>query len=148
MPATAEAEGNGVVAIDPKILERITKQLKLAAKSSGTTIEERTVAALQAADLIDQYQLMVVVTPPKPPKKRRRPEPAVSAVIRPETWTKCSYWVPPRHEHWQATFMTELTPRALRSCISCRKMIENGAEVWADPAFGYRHYDIQCADVT
>jgi hypothetical protein len=40
--------------VDPDTLELIDKLLRLAAPSSGTTIHERTVAALEAARLISE----------------------------------------------------------------------------------------------
>lgn len=40
---------------DEKIIERIGKLLRLAAPSSGTTVSERTNAALEAARLIDEH---------------------------------------------------------------------------------------------
>ena len=100
---------------DPKVLERIGKLLRLAAPSSGTTEAERASAALEAARLIEEFDVDVSSKPEAKPHPTR-----VSRGV----------WVP---------------SVALQhcSCSWCSQLIAPGDVVWirvrADNFIDYRH---------
>ena len=56
---------------DPKIIERIGKLLRLAAPSSGTTVSERSSAALEAAKLIDEHGVAIQASANGAPSRGR-----------------------------------------------------------------------------
>lgn len=53
-----------------KVIERIGKLLRLAAPSSGTTVAERSAAALEAAKLIDEHGVAMQATKGKSEGRR------------------------------------------------------------------------------
>ena len=104
-----------------KIVERVEKLLRLAAPRSGSTEPERASAALEAAKLIDEHDLVV-----SREEKRRKRE---ASIVMKDVW-----------------FMSIALDFC--SCSACSELISKGDHVWTRVVRAgqaeYRHNMVPC----
>lgn len=108
------------MAVDPKIIERVDKLMKLAAPSSGAADPERVVAALEAVRLFSVHDLVV-----SPREHKKRAARAKSAA--PPSTTTGGAARSPIPAMWRKSI-------AARDSVcadpECQGLIERGDEVW------------------
>jgi hypothetical protein len=128
--------------VDPKIIERVGKLLRLAAPSAGGTVAEQVNAMTEAAKLIDEHGLVVAQAPPKE-RKRKRPSQAATSntPVDPNIWIRHVRWVPPTTQDWTAS-----VAHATHECCACHQPLVVGEAIWVSTYYGYRHYNITCTD--
>lgn len=95
--------------VDRKVIDRIEKLIRLASPSSGTTDEERSVAALEATKLIDKYDLTIIPREHKTEIPRKRKP---KGDVHPGGWVK-----------------TRAVNHTI--CCNCHKLISPGDTIWA-----------------
>ena len=125
-----------------RAVERVEKLLRLASPSSGTTDAERTLAALEAAKLFAEHDLVVSTKAAKeissfkartrkrqevakPRSRPASPRPKTASVGEPD-------WVDP---NWHEV----LIDAAYEVCAVCDKDVYRGEDALFSFAFGYRH---------
>jgi hypothetical protein len=124
-----------------RAIERAQKLLRLAAPGNGTTEAERTNAALKAAEIIAEHNLVVAIPPPR--VKRRRPptaQPTQQRASSPSV-NEWRQWAPSSTSDW-----TEVDIPAHCNCVVCGGLLCVGEVGWFAPNHGYRHYDITCEE--
>lgn len=123
------------MSVDPKIVARIEKLLRLAAPTSGTTEPERQSAALEAAKLFAQHDLCV--KPREPVKKRAsQPRQPYAAAAAPIVWPPS----PPPSQYRRDPFQVRMDGSdwmegfAARDAVcvdqDCVVMVRRGDPVW------------------
>ena len=124
-----------------RALERAQKFLRLAADKS-TTDAERVNAALRAAEIFAEHNLVAARAPEK--KRKQRPPTPPSAYSPPYPWSQPPAYQPPRYyspvsmANW-----TEVEMKQECACGVCGAPLHIGELAYHD-AGRYRCHDINC----
>lgn len=141
-------------------IDRANKLLRLAGPKSGTTESERISAALEAARVIEENNLIVAEKIEQ--KKSPRPHPAKTSPRPDADWVKRAEPPGARRSGESDGFFTRTRARQSRPgsppgfsdwnemfasapcvCGACGRLIDPGERVWHS-SIGVRHYDITC----
>lgn len=127
--------------------ERAQKLLRTAAPSSGASENERTTAALHAADLIEKHELTIVAAEPEQDRKTRERAEKRSRQRSAKDWAQSVV-----DEIFQRATREAFSPDwhevvAQTACVcgQCRGPIEAGEPCWYAEGRGHIHHDITCS---
>ncbi len=135
-------------------VKRANDLLRLAAPSSRTTESERISAALEAAKMVAENNLVVVKI-----EHKRLPRPQSGSsdwTTRMVDWAARhataneqdgffkrtrprNPWSQGSAQNWNEIYVVQDIP-----CIACGKIIYAGDKAWFDFTIGWRHHDITC----
>lgn len=101
--------------VDDKILARVERLLRLAAPSSNTTLQEREVAAVEAAKLIEEHDLVVTRREARRTRSARY-EREASYPRKPSVTSEGEWILQTIHRH--------------SHCSACNGLIAPGDVVW------------------
>lgn len=118
------------------------KLLRTAAPSGGASENERTIAALRAAELVAEHDLTVVAGEPEHERKTRERQnrknwarSVVDEVIKRAT-----------QEAYSALDWHEQIAKSEIHCSQCRGKIMPGEPCWYAEGKGYIHHNITCVE--
>lgn len=138
-------------------IDRANKLLRLAAPSANNSESERTSAALEAAKVIAENNLIVsekieqkrIPRPQRPASvdwiAREAQRAAQQAAEQDGFFARTSRRKNSNSEHerwnqnWNELVITQSSP-----CVVCKRLIHAGERAWFDSALGWRHYEIDC----
>ena len=139
---------------DHDIGVRIAKLLRLASPKSGSTEPERASAALEAAKLFGDHDLLIIPAPPPKPKRFRRDQPPPSSYQQQQQHHQARHGIvvepvfrgPHSRSDWRSVIVPSIPGIDLTvHCAACDGIIEPGEEAWFSNLHGrYRHANITC----
>lgn len=113
------------------------KLLRTAAPSSGASENERTTAALHAADLIEKHELTIVAAEPEQERKAR--ERAERRARRAAVVYASAVHTPDERD------FHEVVAKEPYPCSACGRTIRPGELTWFAEGRGHIHHDIDCS---
>lgn len=123
------------------------KLLRTAAPSSGASENERTIAALRAAELVAEHSLSVVASEPEHERKtreraeRRKHNKNWAQNIVDEIYKRATQQAAHNMADWR-----EVIAQSDHVCSQCNERIAPGEPCWYADDRGYIHHDITCAE--
>lgn len=123
------------------------KLLRTAAPSSGASENERTLAALRAAELVSEHNLSVVADEQEHERKarerdeRRKVNKNWAKNVVDEIFKRASQEVVHNTYDWH-----EEIAQSEHMCSQCNSRIMPGEPCWFADGRGYIHHDITCAE--
>jgi hypothetical protein len=129
---------------------RAMKLLRTAA-SPGASENERQVAALHAAQLIDEHELSVVADEKEVERKARERAERKAKFTADTIAEMLARMVknavqPSGHVAWTPLDWHEVVAERHERCGQCREVIPRGSACWFAENKGYIHHDITCAE--